>query len=149
MKIIEMRPPRIWLALFAIAFSLHLLFPSWDTITFNAPILGMSLGLIGFCVMIGGWLTFQKHKVAICPTATTEKLITSVLYSFSRNPMYLGMTLICVGIMLFFHSLALYGATLIIFCFLNFIFIPYEEAKLIRVFGGEYSRYSERVRRWL
>ena len=149
MKIIEMRPPRIWLVLLAIAFSVHLLFPSWDTITFNAPILGMSLGLIGFCVMIGGWLTFQKHKVAICPTATTEKLITSVLYSFSRNPMYLGMILIGVGIMLFFHSLALYGVTLIIFCLLNFIFIPYEEAKLVRVFGGEYSRYSERVRRWL
>ena len=149
MKIIEMRPPRIMLVLLAIAFSVHLLFPSWDTITFNAPILGMSLGFIGFCVMIGGWLTFQKHKVAICPTATTEKLITSVLYSFSRNPMYLGMILIGVGIMLFFHSYALYGVTLIIFCLLNFIFIPYEEAKLVRVFGGEYSRYSERVRRWL
>jgi protein-S-isoprenylcysteine O-methyltransferase Ste14 len=149
MKIIDMRPPRIGMVLFSTAGSVHLLLPSFDRVHFKAPVLGVLIGITGFALMMWAWWLFRNHKVAICPTALTTNLITIGPYSFSRNPMYLGMMLICVGVMLCFQSLMFYCSTLIYFCILNFIFIPYEEEKLLRGFENVFSDYSRRTRRWL
>lgn len=149
MKVIEMRPPRIGMGLFALAFVFHLILPAWNNVKLISPSFGVLIIILGFSIMIWAWLLFRKNDVAICPTAQTERLIFDGLFSFSRNPMYLGMVSICVGLAILFGSLSLYIATIIYFSILNFVFIPYEEQKLERTFGADYTRYKKTVRRWL
>lgn len=149
MKIIEMRPPLIGMGLFAIGSILHGVFLTWDTIKIVPGDVGLWLGLAGFLFMIWAWWLFKKRSAPLCPTARTDKLIMTGPYILSRNPMYLGMTLICFSGAIYLESLILYIATIIYFSTLQFIFIPYEENKLELTLGADYIAYKKKVRKWL
>lgn len=137
------------MAFLGIAFALHWLLPVWETFTFSYPILGTAIGICGFAIMMWGWWLFQKHNVAICPTADTGKLIFGGPYRFSRNPMYLGIVMIFLGVTLFMGTAPFFLVVAIYFVILNSVFIPFEEQKLGSAFGPAYLEYKKRVRRWL
>lgn len=137
------------MALLGTAFALHWLLPVWETFTFSYPIFGTAIGICGFAIMMWGWWLFQKQDVAICPTAHTGKLIFDGPYRFSRNPMYLGIVMILLGVALFMGTPPFFLAAAVYFVILNSVFIPLEEQKLSSSFGPEYLEYKKRVRRWL
>lgn len=148
MSIIEFRPPRLAMAFVLIATGLHWLLPEWGR--FRTHLLfSISLGIVGFSVMMWGWWLFRKHDVAICPGAATARLITHSIYRVTRNPMYLGLILMLGSLALYVGTLPFYLAAIAYFAVINWGFCPYEEAKLARTFGQEYLRYRDRVRRWL
>lgn len=149
MKIIEMRPPKIAMALLIVAFALHGLLLIWEPFKFSSPMLGIMVSTLGFVIMMWGWWLFQQYKVAICPTAYTDKLIFDGPYRFTRNPMYVGMVAILLGVGIFVGTLPFFLAVAIYFIILNRVFIPFEEQKLEGTFGAEYLEYKTRVRRWL
>lgn len=149
MKIIEMRPPKIAMALLASAFALHWLLPIWEGLRFSFPFTGTAIGTLGFATMMWGWWLFQQHKVAICPTAQTDKLVFDGPYRFTRNPMYLGMVSIFLGVAILMGTLPFFLAAATYFVILNSVFIPFEEQKLAATFGADYLEYKRRVRRWL
>jgi protein-S-isoprenylcysteine O-methyltransferase Ste14 len=149
MKIIDMRPPKIAMVLLVVALALHWLLPLWETFKFSSPILGITIGAPGFAIMIWGWRLFQQRKVAICPTAHTDKLVFDGPYRFTRNPMYVGMVAMLLGVAIFMGTLPFFLTVVIYFVILNKVFIPFEEQKLESTFGSEYVEYKRRVRRWL
>jgi protein-S-isoprenylcysteine O-methyltransferase Ste14 len=59
------------------------------------------------------------------------------------------MVLILLGVALYYGTLPMYIAALCDLLVLNFIFIPFEEAKLLRLFGDTYAAYKRGVRRWI
>ncbi len=75
-------------------------------------------------------------------------LVQSGPYAFSRNPMYLGMIFVTLGVALAVGSLSFYLVPLAMIVLLNFLFVPYEEEKMARQFGAVYQEYANRVRRW-
>ena len=86
---------------------------------------------------------------------TSEKFIPAAcvvaegLYRYSRNPMYLGMVMILLGVA---GLVARWGGVLsplAFFAVLHWMFIPYEEEKMRNEHGQEYQKYAESVRRWL
>ena len=89
------------------------------------------------------------RATAICPTAETTALITDDVYRLTRNPMYLGIVLMLLGIALATGSLPCYLASLAFFLIIDVVFCPYEERKLEQAFGSDYARYVGAVRRWL
>jgi protein-S-isoprenylcysteine O-methyltransferase Ste14 len=149
MKIIELRPPRIAIALTFFATLFHWLIRSEEHFRLSFPWLGVSLGAAGLCIMLWAWWLFRKKALAICPTAATASIVTYGPYRFSRHPMYLGMVIMMAGIAVYIGTAPFYVAALVYFLVLNFVFCPYEERKLIGAFGGEYTDYTRRVRRWL
>ncbi len=149
MRLLNFRPPRIAMLLVAIASLVHLASPTLATILYAQPYVGVGLGSVGFGIMMWGWWLFREYSVAICPTATTSQLITSRIYRLTRNPMYLGMTMMLLGIALFLGSAPYYVAAVVFFSVINAVFCPYEETKLVKLFGEEYLRYQGKVRRWL
>ncbi len=148
MRIIDMRPPRIAFALTAIAASLHWSTNMWEQTRFSFHKAGTAIGIVGFVLMMWSWLLFKKQHLAVCLPERTAHMINNGPYRFSRNPMYLGMVLMMLGLALYAGTLPFYLAAAVYFAGLNFVFCPYEELKLMNAFGNEYRQYRERVRRW-
>jgi len=143
------RPPRIALTLSATAAALQLLVPTtWPQLP-AVPVGGAALAAFGFLIMLRGWWLFREHNTAICPTAHTTTLITGDIYRLTRNPMYLGIVLMILGLALGSGSVFFYLAALGFFLIIDFAFCPYEEDKLQGLFGGQFTRYRSSVRRWL
>lgn len=106
---------------------------------FGMPLLALGLGLIGWCVT----------KIGDRRIEAPDELITDGPYSLSRNPMYVGWTLLHIGIGLLADSgwitLLVIPASIVT----HFLAVRREEQFLESKFGGEYLRYKERVRQYL
>ena len=150
-RMLTYRPPRIALTLLVAAGALQLATPtSWTWPQLPSSLAGGSvLAASGFLIMLRAWWLFRIHSTAICPTAVTTTLIADDIYRLTRNPMYLGIVLMLLGTALISGGLFFYLAALTFFLIINFVFCPYEEAKLIGLFGEEFARYRRCVRRWL
>lgn len=148
-QIIDYRPPRIAQLFVLAAALLHWTTPLSQLHVYSNQVLGIILGIGGFVMMMWGWWLFKKRDVAICPTAETARLVTHAIYRFTRNPMYLGLVLMLVGLAIYVGTPPFYLAAIAYFAVINWVFCPYEEAKLANSFGQEYLNYKERVRRWL
>jgi protein-S-isoprenylcysteine O-methyltransferase Ste14 len=96
-----------------------------------------------------GWLTFRRTRTTTVPGRASSSLVTWGPYRFTRNPMYLGLTLAYLGeagILRQTWPVMLLPLTV---AYVNWVVIPVEEAKLKEVFGEKYERYRARVRRWV
>lgn len=107
--------------------------------------------LFALGAIIAGWSLrlFRGARTTTVPGQTSANLVTSGPYRFSRNPMYVGLTMAYLGeagILNQVWPLVLLPLTI---AYLNWVVIPVEEAKLAEAFGEEYERYRVSVRRWL
>jgi protein-S-isoprenylcysteine O-methyltransferase Ste14 len=113
-------------------------------------IVGIAIFLGGFTMMLMCIASFAiKGKGTLSPADPTKVLVTTGLYEYSRNPMYVGVMLVLIGEALFFQSikLVMYGA--FIFLAFNTFIILWEEPRLRNDFGVEYDNYYKKVRRWI
>jgi len=147
--LVEFRPPRIAMLLCALAIAAHLVTPLGSAPLYSSEFIAAGLGLAGFAVMIQAWWQFKTEQIAICPTERTDHLITGGIYRVTRNPMYLGMTMMLVGVAVWLGTVPFYAAAVAFFMIMNFAFCPYEETKLQAAFDGAYEQYTAQVRRWL
>ena len=148
-KILQHRPPRIAMLFLLLATALHWLTPLGATPVFPSTILAATMGLIGFLVMLWAWRQFKDQGVAICPTEKTDCLITDGVYRYTRNPMYLGVTMMLFAVAIQVGTIPFFVAAAAFLVVIQNVFCPFEEAKLDRAFGEEYRRYAGKVRRWL
>ncbi len=112
-----------------------------------AGILFFSLGLT---ILLSCIIRFAlAGRGTLSPIDPTKKLVTSGLYRYTRNPMYLGVLMILAGEALFFKSYHLGIYLLIMMLIFNFFILVFEEPRLRRDFGDEYRSYCSKVRRWL
>ena len=141
-----LRPPRIAMSLVAAAAALHLLFPF--TVVPPSSNGGLLVGTAGFSLMMRAWWLFRRSGTAICPTDRASVLLTGDVYGFTRNPMYLGIVAITLGVAMSFGTVPFYVAAALLFAVLNFVFCPYEEQRLRTAFP-DFDAYAARVRRWI
>ncbi len=98
---------------------------------------------------IWGVRVLRRAGTTVRPDKPSEKLVTSGPFRFSRNPLYLALTLIYAGVAIAANSgWALLLLIPVILIMGRFV-IGREEAYLARTFGEEYERYKGAVRRWL
>ena len=105
----------------------------------------------GFAVMASGALSFRRARTTISPLKpeSTTALVTSGIYAYTRNPMYLGMCLVLVGWASYLHSwLSLVGPVAFVLYIGRFQIRP-EERALLSLFGSAYEAYQGQVRRWV
>jgi len=110
---------------------------------------GIALLVLGAVMTILSAAAFQRAGTGIVPFEEATALVTSGFFRHTRNPMYLGMVLILLGVAVLRGSL---GAFLPIPLFVWVIqsqFIHGEERFMEAAFGGAYLDYKRRVRRWL
>ena len=143
--------PPLWTLIFlAVALALHFaLAPApISYLAWGWPAAAVSIA--GFLLALWGSYLFKKADTEILPTSETNRaLVTSGPFAYSRNPMYLGLVLLSLGIALAVGTWPMFLAPAALFLTLNFAFIPFEEEKMARLFGKEYADYRGGVRRWL
>ena len=114
-------------------------------------LLSYVLFLFGFGILFTAARSFKEHNTTINPIKieTASSLVVSGIFNYSRNPMYLGMALILLGLSLKFNLIGgLIFTTLFILFITNFQIKP-EEKAMQKIFGEEFLSYKNKVRRWL
>jgi protein-S-isoprenylcysteine O-methyltransferase Ste14 len=109
---------------------------------------GMALVAGGIAFSLSGAVTALRRHTTVVPHHAVSQLVTSGPFRITRNPMYTGMGVACVGAALWAGSAwPLLVLPLSVRATVRWVVEP-EEAYLERRFDGEYDRYRRRVRRW-
>ena len=111
----------------------------------------MVLGVIGLAVMFSGVIAFRHAHTTINPLKpeTATALVSGGIYSFTRNPMYLGILLVLLAWGVYLASLWVFLGPLLFALYITRFQILPEEAALEKLFGSPFLEYRKRVRRWL
>ncbi len=147
MRLIDFPP--VWLLAFLAAAWLQ---AQYAPTPFPQP-LGHDIG--AFAILCGIVLTasamrqFQRHKTTIHPHRDAAQLITSGIFSKSRNPIYLADVLFLAGFALWWGSVLGLLLVPVLVTILTRRFIHVEEARLRLAFGESYENYAQQTRRWL
>jgi len=149
MRLVNLKPPVIACLLLALSVGLHFLLPQAYRRQFACLICGVMAIAIGLGVMMWAWWLFRKSGTPTRPTHQATALVTSGPFRFSRNPMYLAIVVIMLGLAVWVGSLPMLIAPVGFFAFMSLVFIPYEERRLRETFGDAYLSFAQRVRRWI
>src|SRR4051794_20601467 len=98
---------------------------------------------------LGGWgfVSMRRAGTQVRPTEPSTRLVTHGPFQFSRNPLYLSMTLLYVGLALAANATLALPLLPIVVAVVQRGVIQREERYLGRTFGAEYGAYRQRVRR--
>ena len=144
-------PPLIYVVVFLASLLIQNLLPL-DRTFFYSPIaanLGIVFIICAIVFMITSLIQFIQSKNSIIPNRSANSLQTKGIFSISRNPMYLGLMLLYLGIAIVKGNWwTIILIPVLVFIIQDFI-IKKEEAYLRRAFGQDYDEYKKRVRRWI
>ena len=117
----------------------------------NIEIIGVFILLAGLVTAFLGYLLFKKYKTTVNPINPEETtiLVTTGIFSITRNPMYLGLFFVICSTVLFFGSW--FGIIILMFFvwYINKFQIIPEEETMKKKFGNKYNEYKKNVRRWI
>ncbi|RLJ00954.1 MAG: hypothetical protein DRP06_00560 [Candidatus Aenigmatarchaeota archaeon] len=111
--------------------------------------LGLLLILTGIILNLWVSYLFKIRNTTIKPKEIPTTLITSGPFRISRHPVYLGLTMILLGISIFQGNLITLMFPIFFIIAMNAMFIPLEEKNLKKAFGKKYSTYKKKVRMWI
>ena len=117
----------------------------------NQDITSIIIFLIGMLILINPIFKFIKSKTTIDPIKfkKVNKLITSGIYKYSRNPMYLGLLMIIISTSIFYLNIFSISTPFFFYFWINRFQIKREEIFLKEKFGKEYLLYMTKTRRWI
>ena len=142
-------PPLIFLAGLAVGFGLEALLPGSSLPDALAWILGGPLLLAGVALLFSFERAFTQKKTPANPWRPTTAIATDGPYRLTRNPAYVGMALVYLGIALVSQALWVLLPLPLVLAIVDRGVIAREERYLERKFGQEYLDYKGRVRRWV
>lgn len=142
-------PPIMLLACLIGMIALYKFGSTTAIITGEAKNIGFAFIALGIGLPVWGAQIFKRVETNIIPYKSPDKLVTEGPFQFSRNPMYLGMLLVLLGVAIrlgVLESLVFVG---LFFTVANWWYIPFEEGKMMAMFGDQFTEYKQKVRRWI
>ena len=142
-------PPLVYGGAFVMGLLLHLGFPLHILPTTLARGIGVVCVLVSLPLALATLRVLSRAHTPVDPMKPTTALVTEGPFRYSRNPIYVALTLLYVGVALLIN--ALWILLLVVPAVLVFRYgvIAREEAYLTRKFGDAYRQYTAQVRRWL
>lgn len=142
-------PPLIFLAGLAIGFAVEALLPG-GSLPSLVRFVGGGVALLGGIALQTTFIAaFHRKGTAVEPWKPTTAIVTTGPYRITRNPAYLGMALIFIGIALLADAPWVLAALPVTLAVIDRGVIAREERYLQRKFGREYLDYKSTVRRWI
>lgn len=114
-----------------------------------ALIVGVAIALAGVATVASARILFLRTGQSPAPWTPTPELIARGPFRFTRNPMYVGITALLVGVGLALNVLWISAFALVALAIVHFVAVVKEEAYLSAKFGESYATYRARVRRYL
>ncbi|MEM9684082.1 MAG: isoprenylcysteine carboxylmethyltransferase family protein [Pseudomonadota bacterium] len=143
-------PPIILAGLIVIALAAGPLLPPLPSDLASAvwP-LGVAVAGAGLALDLWAIATLYRHRTTVLPHRGADRLVTSGPFALSRNPIYLGNTLLLLGAAGIFANLVFLPAALLNLMLVDRLAIAREEAHLASRFGDAWRDYAARVPRWI
>jgi protein-S-isoprenylcysteine O-methyltransferase Ste14 len=142
-------PPLIYFGFFCLGLILEYF---WRTAVFAPPLrllVGVSLIAAGLLLGFQAYREFRRAETNVEVYRPATALVTSGPYRYTRNPIYVGLTLAYVGAALVADSLWVLGLLVPTLLIMHYGVVVREEQYLLRKFGTAYQRYQASVRRWV
>ena len=143
-------PPLVALMFIVIAYFLGRFVPLAFCRTADLRYFGLALTFIGFLLGIGAFMEFRKARTTLDPHGSAKQLVTSGIYRFTRNPIYLGFLLMVIGLPL--NSGLIWGIVLAPFYMMTMIAPGHRAGGSLsgeKVQEASTPATQSRVRRWL
>lgn len=145
---IRVFPPLVFALAVGAAFGAHRLIPL-SAISDGMQLWVGSILIIAGLVLAGAAvLQFRAHKTTIHVGHSASALMTSGPFKFSRNPVYVALMAISLGICVAFDRMWIIPFLALAILYLQRHVIDLEEAFLEAKFGDDYRTYKSKVRRW-
>jgi protein-S-isoprenylcysteine O-methyltransferase Ste14 len=144
-------PPPVWVLIFLlVAGAISALMPWRAMVDLRLVPLGPILAVLGLVMPVWAFALFKREGTEINPVSEANKaLVTYGPFALTRNPMYLGLVIVSLGIAFWVGALPMFAVPVLAFAVANWVHIPFEEAKMRRQFGAAFDAYSRKVRRWV
>ncbi len=145
-------PPLVQLALATgVGWLLSETLPSLSYISRVTWFAGWAFITTGFIVSLIAVGVFHQTQTTVNPITPekTNALVTSGLYKLSRNPMYVGMAAMLIGVAFLLQNYAALASVPLFLISITFLQILPEEKILAAKFRGEFEQYRENAPRWL
>ena len=114
-------------------------------------VLSIFFFVCGIFVFAAAVISFKKQKTTVNPISIEDasSLVVSGIFKHSRNPMYLGMSFVLLGLTFKFNVIGGLLFTGIFMLFITIFQIKPEEVAMEKLFDQEWKDYTKNVRRWL
>jgi protein-S-isoprenylcysteine O-methyltransferase Ste14 len=147
----KLPPVALTLILAVVAWSLAYVTPQ---VTFHIPfqtIIVVLLLIAGAAISIAGVYSFRVGNTTVNPTTPSESssVVTTGVYGYSRNPMYVGFGLALLAVVVHLGNLTCCLVIPFYVAYMNRFQIKPEEQALLGKFGAPFAAYMDRVRRWI
>lgn len=145
-------PPLLFVATFLAGAGLQRLAPLGTlpaSLAGAARFAGFGLIVVALLLMLSSVGMFLGSRTTLIPFGNASRLIASGPYRITRNPMYVGLVLLYVGVAGVLSepwALILLPMPVLI---IHRIVIPFEEKRMLEIFGDTFASYCDRVRRWI
>ncbi len=143
-----MLPPTLALIYLLAMIGLRLVWPGPVLFPPALILAGLPFIVAGGVITLAAEQAFKQARTPVNPLEVPQQLVMTGFYRYTRNPMYLGVVLILGGVWLMLGALSPLAGVLAFVVAADQVYIPYEEGKLLALFGQAYRDYQSRVRRW-
>ena len=146
---VKFPPPLVFILWMLGAFGVHYMWPMQLGNISALSYVGLLIITLGFSIVFLAALSFKRAKTHIEPWKPTTNIVSTGVFAYSRNPIYIGFSVITISVGILSNSLWILLSFIPSVIIIYFIAIKKEEAYLEIKFGEEYIRYKEHTRRWL
>ncbi len=141
--------PPIWMVFGIIAiFSFNEFYPGPRYTGAASQVIGGAILLVGLTLLIFAAGRFKRAETDVIPFKNVTALVTSGVYSWTRNPMYLGMALVLLGTAVTVGAVTALVVPPLFMVIIQLRFIYAEEQMLTELFPEQFPVYCRQVRRW-
>ena len=142
--------PPVWLAIgIILQFVCNEYFPGARFATVEGQVIGGVILVIGLVLLVVAGGLFKQADTDLIPFKDVSALVTTGVYRFTRNPMYLGMALVLLACAVTVGSATPFIVPPVFMLIIHFRFILPEEKMLREIFPEEFPTYCRKVRRWI
>ncbi|MFA5934115.1 MAG: isoprenylcysteine carboxylmethyltransferase family protein [Candidatus Paceibacterota bacterium] len=142
-------PPLVYFGALLFGIILDILFPLNVIPSHLTLYLGVPLLLFSPLMIFFAQRTARKFKTRIQADVLEDGIFHKGIYKYSRNPTYLGLTLMLIGFGLATNMVFVVIMTLVAFSITHRVFLKHEEKLLEEKYGELYGAYKKKVRSWI
>lgn len=148
---LKIPPLLVALAIGSAMFGLSRVAPAFSLSLPGRIAAALLLASLGAAVAVAGVIAFRRQRTTVNPTTpgAASAIVSSGIYRYSRNPMYLGFLLALTGLAVYLSNAAAIVLLAAFVAYMNQYQIKPEERALLAKFGPVFVQYMSSVRRWV